>query len=81
MSEPDCSEALRELYGFLDGELTEERRQNIGQHLHDCSPCLGAFDFEAELKMVIARRCTDTPPPELKERIARALREGPPPPS
>jgi mycothiol system anti-sigma-R factor len=76
VSEPDCNEALQELYVFLDGELTEERRSKIHRHLTDCSPCLGAFDFEAELKIVIARRCTDTPPPELRERIRQAILEG-----
>ena len=48
----DCEEALRTLYYFLDGELTPERRQAIQRHLDECSPCLEAFDFEAELKMV-----------------------------
>ncbi|HUF34037.1 MAG TPA: mycothiol system anti-sigma-R factor [Acidimicrobiales bacterium] len=73
MTEPDCSEALRELYVFLDGELTVERRATIRRHLDDCHDCLEVFDFEAELKMVIARKCVDTPPDHLLERIARAL--------
>jgi len=51
----DCDEALRTLYYFLDGELTPARRQAIQRHLNECSPCLEAFDFEAELKLVVAR--------------------------
>jgi mycothiol system anti-sigma-R factor len=76
VSEPDCSEALRELHGFLDGELTVEVRATIAHHLDACSHCLEAFDFEAELKMLVARRCTESPPPGLRERIASALRAG-----
>ena len=58
----ECREALETLYNFLDGELTEQRRQEIQQHLDECSPCLEAFDFEAELKIVIARQCRDQVP-------------------
>lgn len=70
---PDCTETIQELYEYLDGELTEDKRQHIEQHLNDCSPCYEAFDFEAELRMVIRRRCTETVPDELRQRIARAL--------
>jgi mycothiol system anti-sigma-R factor len=59
----------------MDGELTEERRLVIRQHLDDCPPCGGAFDFEGELRMVISRRCRDTVPQELRDRIAQALSE------
>ena len=70
-----CQEAIETLYHFLDGELTTERRQEISKHLHECSPCLDAFDFEAELKMVIARKCRDQVPDALRERVYRALME------
>jgi mycothiol system anti-sigma-R factor len=77
MNEPetggDCNEALRTLYYFLDGELTEERRQAIQHHLDECSPCLEAFDFEAELKMAIARCCRDQVPDGLRQRVAEVL--------
>ncbi len=72
---PECREALDTLYHFLDGELTEERRRQIQHHLDDCSPCLEAFDFEAELKVVIARRCKETVPQSLRVRIAIALED------
>lgn len=74
----ECNETLRELYQFLDGELTEADRQHIQQHLDDCSPCLAAFDFEAELRLVVRNRCTDTVPDSLRERIARAIAEAEP---
>jgi mycothiol system anti-sigma-R factor len=69
----DCDEALRTLYSFLDGELTTERRAAIQRHLDQCSPCLEAFDFEAELKMVVARCCRDQVPEHLRQRIANVL--------
>jgi mycothiol system anti-sigma-R factor len=68
-----CQEAIHTLYHFLDGELTEQRRQQISEHLVECSPCLEAFDFEAELKLVIARKCRDQVPQALRDRVYRAL--------
>ena len=69
----DCEQALRTLYYFLDGELTQARRQAIQHHLNECSPCLEAFDFEAELKIVVARCCRDQVPDSLRQRIADVL--------
>jgi mycothiol system anti-sigma-R factor len=74
MADGNCDDALHELYGYIDGELTPERRQSIQHHLDDCPPCYEAFDFEAELRIVIARKCTETVPDHLKLRIAEALR-------
>ncbi len=71
----DCQDALHTLYHYLDGELTEQRRLAIKRHLNECQPCLHAFDFEAELKVVVARSCRDQVPNHLRAKIARALSE------
>ncbi len=70
----DCNDALRELYEFLDGELTDARRHLIAEHIDRCNPCLEAFDFEVELKAVIAAKCRAECPDELRARVAEALR-------
>ena len=72
---PECNETLRELYLFLDGELTDSDRDHIQQHLDDCLPCLEAYDFEAELRMVVRNRCVGQVPESLRDRIARAIQE------
>jgi mycothiol system anti-sigma-R factor len=72
MNDP-CEEALHELYTFLDGELTEERRTLIATHLDGCSTCLGVYDFEADLRRVVAERCRDSVPESLRLRIARII--------
>jgi mycothiol system anti-sigma-R factor len=74
MADGNCDDALHELYGFLDGELTSDRKAAISAHLDDCPPCFEAFDFEAELRLVIARKCQETVPESLKVRIADAIR-------
>lgn len=75
MSHGNCEDALHELYGYIDGELTDETRAAIGQHLEDCPPCFEAFDFEAELKEIVANRCRERVPEALRSRIADALVE------
>jgi mycothiol system anti-sigma-R factor len=71
----NCQEAVHELYHYLDGELTEDRREEIRVHLDYCGPCGGAAEFEAELRRVIANRCKDRVPQSLIERIASAIDE------
>jgi mycothiol system anti-sigma-R factor len=71
----DCEETIERLYHYLDGELTDERRAVIQVHLDECSPCLDAYDFEAELRRVIAQRCRDHVPESLLARVRAALEE------
>lgn len=74
-SRVDCDQAVRELYHYLDGELTEERRHEIEVHLDRCGTCADAAGFEAELRSVIANRCRDHVPEALIARVAGAIEE------
>jgi mycothiol system anti-sigma-R factor len=70
----DCNETLRELYAFLDDELTGEQSESIRSHLDGCMDCLQAFDFHAELKMVVAEKCqSDEMPPGLLAKIEQCF--------
>jgi mycothiol system anti-sigma-R factor len=71
----DCEDAVRQLYTYLDGELTDERRHAIAGHLDDCGSCAGAAEFEAELRHIIASHCKDRVPQSLIDRIGRLLAE------
>jgi mycothiol system anti-sigma-R factor len=66
----DCEQTLHELYAFLDDELGPEARKAIEAHLNSCTDCFQAFDFHAELQLVIKEKCHDEPPPALFEKIA-----------
>ncbi|MCB0999002.1 MAG: mycothiol system anti-sigma-R factor [Ilumatobacteraceae bacterium] len=66
----DCNETLRELDAFLDSELSDESRVAIRAHLDGCPDCLQAFDFHAELKIVVAQKCrNDDMPAGLLARL------------
>lgn len=69
----DCTEALHELYHFLDGECSEAKREQIRQHLEDCPPCFEAFDFEAEIKVFVSSKCREKATDDLRARIADAI--------
>jgi len=71
----DCGDAIHQLYDYLDGELTEERRKQIADHLDLCSPCSQAAGFETELRQVIANGCKDHVPESLIRRIGEAIDE------
>lgn len=69
----DCEHTIRQVYLYLDGEMTAYRRWQITRHLNRCPPCQHGFDFELELRQVIASRCHDEVPADLKARIAEAI--------
>jgi mycothiol system anti-sigma-R factor len=69
----DCEESLHELYHYLDGELTEERRAAIQRHLDSCQPCAEPYDFEAELRQIIRRKCQEQVPESLVSKVRAAL--------
>ena len=68
-----CDDALRELYHYLDGALTIERRTVISAHIDACAHCLHVFDFEAELRQVVAMRCREDVPESLRIRILEVI--------
>lgn len=70
----DCRAAVEELYEYLDGELTTEKRVFITEHLDACGPCLDAFEFHSELKIVVSEKCRTELPSGLRERVFDALR-------
>ncbi|HEV2766276.1 MAG TPA: mycothiol system anti-sigma-R factor [Acidimicrobiales bacterium] len=72
----ECREYLAEVHEFLDGELGAERRTVVEIHLERCGPCLDAYDFEAELRVVVSTSCQENELPEgLRDRIASLLRD------
>jgi anti-sigma factor (TIGR02949 family) len=41
----DCGAAMRQLWDYLDGELTADRMEAIRRHLESCDACLPHADF------------------------------------
>ena len=74
----DCNDTLRELQTFLDREMSATARSVIHSHLEGCPDCLEAFDFHAELRVVIAAKCrNDEMPESLLAKIKQCFGEDP----
>jgi anti-sigma factor (TIGR02949 family) len=74
MAGKDCDDLLHELADFLHGgELTPDRQAQMEAHLHECPPCLETADFQDQLRKLVAKRCCEEVPEELKSRIASLL--------
>ena len=72
-SHAKCVDAVERLYLYLDRELDEILMADVQRHLEECLPCLEAFDFEAELRQLVARKCRDEVPDQLRVRIVLAI--------
>jgi mycothiol system anti-sigma-R factor len=81
VSSEECRKVIVQLYEFLDAELTEERREQVRDHLDHCGSCLEAFEFEAELRAVIVSRAKEQVPPSLLQRLAKLIEDEARPPS
>ena len=72
----DCKQTLQELDAFLDDEISTSTREQIHVHLEGCVDCLQTFEFHAELKAAIRRKCSnDEMPPGLLARIEQCFNE------
>ena len=70
----DCGEVLRELEPYLDRELSPREWTVVQGHLDDCLDCLHVFDFHAELRMIISKKCRqDALPPGLLAKIEQCF--------
>lgn len=73
----NCEEVFRRLDDFVDRELSAEETQRVREHLEKCEVCAREYNFEEgfirEVKSKLRRISL---PPDLRERITRALRAG-----
>lgn len=71
----NCEEVMRQLWDYLDGELTPERMQAIEAHLAMCGRCHPQAEFErAFLRAVASARAEPADQGGLAARVRRALR-------
>lgn len=73
--DPFCVDAVRSLYLYLDRELGPDQFAAVEAHLHECSPCFEAYDFEAEFRTVITTKGRAPLPPEVLERLEQMVRD------
>lgn len=70
----DCDAVMRQLWDYLDGELTAEREQAIREHLALCARCHPPVEFECMFLEMLARaRREHSEPEQVRVRVLSAL--------
>jgi mycothiol system anti-sigma-R factor len=70
-----CSEAMRQLWEYLDGIVDEVDRRAIDEHLARCRRCCGELEFAQELRGFLASSARDEVPAHVMERLNATLEE------
>ena len=66
----DCAMVIAEVWTLLDGEVNDDKRERLRQHLDHCPACLRHYGVEERIKNLIATKCsTDRAPAHLVERV------------
>ena len=71
-----CVEVLEHVHDYLDGEISEQERVLIVQHLEECPPCVHQFQVVRTVKALVHRSCGSSPAPDrLRLEIVTRIRQ------
>ena len=68
-----CSEAVKQLWDYLDGVVEEPQRELVEEHLSFCRRCCGELEFAEELCGFLASQADDDLPSEVRARLSATL--------
>jgi anti-sigma factor (TIGR02949 family) len=66
-----CSEAVRQLWDYLDQAVSPEDQETGEQHLSFCRTCCGELEFARQLQEFLATQGAEELPPHVKARLER----------
>jgi anti-sigma factor (TIGR02949 family) len=70
-----CSEAVRQLWRYLDDSLSPEDQAKVDGHLAFCRRCCGELEFAKELQAFLASHEVEEIPTHVRARLERFVRE------
>lgn len=70
-----CSDAVRQLWDYLDNTISPEDHDNVEKHLSFCRKCCGELEFAKELREFLASRGAEEIPPDVQARLERFVEE------
>lgn len=71
----DCDTVMRQLWDYLDGELTPERSEAIRQHIEMCARCNPQTEFERAFLVAVRRSQREHAHVDrLRDRLVASLR-------
>jgi anti-sigma factor (TIGR02949 family) len=66
-----CSEAVRQLWEYLDQAVSPEEQAKVEEHLSFCRRCCGELEFARELRGFLASQEAEELPPRVRVRLER----------
>lgn len=70
-----CSDAVKQLWRYLDETLEPAERENVEHHLAFCRRCCGELEFAREMHAFLASSESDEIPPHVKADLERFVQE------
>jgi anti-sigma factor (TIGR02949 family) len=70
-----CSEAVRQLWDYLDHAIAPEDQEKVEAHLAFCRTCCGELEFAKEMRTFLASKGSEEIPPEVRARLERFVEE------
>ena len=70
-----CSEAVRQLWDYLDNAIAPEDREKVDHHLSFCRRCCGELEFAKEVRRFLASGESAEIPADVKDRLERFVEE------
>lgn len=70
-----CSDAVRQLWDYLEDEVAERDRAEVEEHLAFCRRCCGEVEFAQELRSLLAAAGDIELPSQVEARLVATLDE------
>lgn len=70
-----CSDAVRQLWKYLDGAVEDADRHAIEEHLDVCKRCCGEVEFANELRNFLATHAFEELPGDTRSRLTTFLEQ------
>jgi mycothiol system anti-sigma-R factor len=66
-----CTEAVRQLWDYLDNAIAPEDQEKVEKHLSFCRKCCGELEFAKEMRAFLATSSAEEIPSDVKKRLER----------
>lgn len=70
-----CSDAVRQLWNYLDHTIGPEDQERVEEHLSFCRTCCGELEFAKELRGFLASGEVQEIPTDVRARLERFVQD------
>lgn len=70
----DCTEAVRQLWDYVENDLESKNQEEMEEHLAVCRRCCGEVEFAQELHALMREAARPHIPDEVSKRLSDYLK-------